>query len=100
MSRGMGIAAEGESLVVSAATTCTSSLCWLSWLDGSEGDDSAKLEFRDIERTTSFLQIGHVRRRVVNHGVLRQLLALKVVVIRRGQLTCTRHEIHDRTVDS
>lgn len=69
-SRGMGIAAVGDSLVVSAACTCTSSCSSyserLDCIDVFGGLFSAL----PIERTTSPLQIGHVRRRVVSHGVL------------------------------
>ena len=70
LSRGIGIAADGDSLVVSAARTWTSSAPGLSWY-GVSGGDSRALEDRAIERTTSFLQIGQVRRLVVNQGVLK-----------------------------
>lgn len=70
-SRGMGIAAVGDSFTVSAACTWTSSppevfapLLPVMGLDARSGA-------LPIERTTSPLHIGHVRRRVVNHGVLR-----------------------------
>lgn len=63
---GIGIAADGDSLLVSAACTCTSS---------TEAPDGAGwfdvlLPDLAMERTTSPLHIGHVRRRVVSHGVL------------------------------
>lgn len=70
----MGIAAEGESLTVSAA--------WVWMSSSSEVDDGLWVVrvgeafggvgkgFWAMERTTSPLQIGHVRRRVVSQGVL------------------------------
>ena len=68
VSRGIGIAAEGDSLAVSAACAWTSST--LSWY-GARAVDMLVLEDElVIERTTSPLQIGHVRRRVVSQGVL------------------------------
>lgn len=66
---GIGIADEGESLVDSAAMAWTSSLSGSWWLRCLEAAGAADVE-RAIERTTSFLQMGQVRRRVVNHGVL------------------------------
>lgn len=68
-SRGIGIAAVGESLVLSAACTWTSS--------PAEGLPDGANWLEDLpaglarERTTSPLHIGHVRRRVVSQGVLR-----------------------------
>lgn len=66
---GIGIAAEGDSFVDSAAMTCTSSPSCSSWYGGCEGDGAADDECAR-ERTTSFLHIGHVRRRVVSQGVM------------------------------
>jgi hypothetical protein len=69
---GIGIAAEGDSFRVCTASACTSS--------GSEkcrAEETSVVELAfevdAMERTTSPLQIGHVRRRVVNHGVLNML---------------------------
>jgi len=70
------MAAEGDSFVVSAACTWTSALVgssrygWWRLVSGEVSDDGCA-----IDRTTSPLQIGHVRRRVVNHGVLWERLA-------------------------
>lgn len=36
----------------------------------SKGGEAGEVPERAMERTTSFLQIGHVRRRVVSHGDL------------------------------
>ena len=68
---GMGIAAVGDSLRDSAASAWMSSEV-ARWLpDGRFIEARLVLDgARFIERTTSPLQIGHVRRRVVNHGVL------------------------------
>ena len=67
----MGIAADGDSLVVSAACVCTSMGSDASVCGGFAEDDSGLADDLAIERTTSFLHIGQVRRRVVSHGVLR-----------------------------
>ena len=67
---GIGMAAEGDSFVDSAAMTCTSSPSCSSGLWGCEVDDGAADDEFARERTTSFLHIGHVRRRVVSQGVL------------------------------
>ena len=56
----MGMGADDELWSVSSSITCSV----VSW-DG-EG------WFCDMDRTTSPLQIGHVRRRVVSHGVLKK----------------------------
>lgn len=69
-SRGMGIAAVGDSLTVSAACI------WMSSPSGTFASlfPATELDTRfgalPIERTTSPLHIGQVRRRVVNHGVM------------------------------
>ena len=68
LSRGIGIAAEGDSLAVSAACAWTSST--LSWYGAGAMDMLVLGDGLAIERTTSPLQIGHVRRRVVSQGVL------------------------------
>jgi hypothetical protein len=51
-------------------------------------------------RTTSDLQMGQVRRRVVSHGVLFICLCQKYIYIRIGgeRCTCTPREIHDHMV--
>lgn len=55
-----------------------------------------------MERTTSPLQIGHVRRRVVSHGVL--LMGISLYHIKRlaprFKLTCIRREIRGHKVSS
>lgn len=99
VSRGIGIAAEGDSLAVSAACTCTSSST-LSWY-GAWAEDVLLLDDGlFIERTTSPLQIGHVRRRVVSQGVL----VINQYAIRQMNkcrlLTCTRRGTHGHRVDS
>lgn len=68
VSRGIGIAAEGDSLAVSAACAWTSST--LSRYGVWVVDVAVLEDGFVIERTTSPLQIGHVRRRVVSQGVL------------------------------
>lgn len=67
MLRGMGSADEEELLTDSAAWICTSSSLSSRYgsYRGLDGDPRAR------DRTTSPLQIGHVRRRVVSQGVLR-----------------------------
>ena len=98
VSRGIGIAAEGESLAVSAACAWTSSM--LSWYGACAVDVVVLEEGFVIDRTTSPLQIGHVRRRVVSQGVLAiSQYAIRQVNTHR-QLTCTRREIHGHTVGS
>lgn len=69
-SRGMGIAAVGDSLVVSAACACTSSCSRYSDRLHCAGAFDGLFSALPMERTTSPLHIGHVRRRVVSHGVL------------------------------
>lgn len=68
VSRGIGIAAEGDSLAVSAACAWTSSTA--SWYGAWAVDTLVLEDGLAIERTTSPLQMGHVRRRVVSQGVL------------------------------
>ena len=68
VSRGIGIAAEGDSLAVSAACAWMSST--LSWYGACAVDVVVVEDGLFNERTTSPLQIGHVRRRVVSQGVL------------------------------
>lgn len=68
ISRGIGIAAEGDSLAVSAACTWTSSTS--SWYGAWAVLMVVLGDGLVIERTTSPLQIGQVRRRVVSQGVL------------------------------
>lgn len=69
-SRGIGIAAVGESLVVSAAWT------WTSASSPADACLDVVVLLDDLfaglamDRTTSPLHIGQVRRRVVSHGVL------------------------------
>ena len=70
LSRGIGIAAEGESLAVSAAWIWMSLSSGSSWYGRWAGETVVAEEACAIERTTSPLQIGHVRRRVVSQGVL------------------------------
>ena len=70
LSRGICIAADGESLAVSAAWAWMSPSSGSSWygrwlVEGAVADDGCAME-----RTTSPLHIGHVRRRVVSQGVL------------------------------
>ena len=98
VSRGIGIAAEGDSLAVSAACAWVSST--LSWYGAWTGDVIVLEDGLLIERTTSPLQIGHVRRRVVSQGVLAiSQYANRQMNIRRF-LTCTRRETHGHTVGS
>jgi hypothetical protein len=91
----IGSAEVEELLTVSAAWAWMSSSL-SSWYGSYRGLDG---EPRARERTTSPLQIGQVRRRVVNHGVLYQISMVRqlVVVI---QLTCNQHGIHDHKADS
>ena len=70
LSRGIGIAAEGESLAVSAAWVWMSLSSGSSWYGRWTEETAVAEEACAIERTTSPLQIGHVRRRVVSQGVL------------------------------
>lgn len=70
LSRGIGIAAVGESLAVSAAWVWMSLSSGSSWYGRWAGETAVAEEACAIERTTSPLQIGHVRRRVVSQGVL------------------------------
>ena len=98
VSRGIGIAAEGDSLVVSAACAWTSST--LSWYGAGALDTSVLEDGLAIERTTSPLQIGHVRRRVVSQGVLAICQHIIRHFNRSRLLTCTRHETHGRMVGS
>ena len=70
LSRGIGIAADGESLAVSAACVWMSLSSGSSWYARWAEDTAVAEEACAIERTTSPLQIGHVRRRVVSQGVL------------------------------
>lgn len=55
---------------------------------------------RAIDRTTSPLQIGQVRRRVVSQGVLRLPVSLESQMGLWRRLTCTPHGIHARTEGS
>ena len=98
VSRGIGIAAEGDSLVVSAACAWTSST--LSWYGAGAVDMFVLEDGLVIERTTSPLQIGHVRRRVVSQGVLAICQHAIGQVNRHRLLTCTRRETHGRMVGS
>lgn len=69
---GIGMAAEGDSLRVMTASTWISSEVALELFGCGSMDVKLVLdETLFIERTTSPLQIGQVRRRVVSHGVLR-----------------------------
>ena len=63
----IGKADDDEVLIVSAASTWMVSSSLSSWYGAYRGFDG---EPRARDRTTSPLHIGHVRRRVVNHGVL------------------------------
>lgn len=63
----IGKADDEEVLAVSAAWTWMASSSLSSWYGSYLGFDG---EPRARDRTTSPLHIGHVRRRVVNHGVL------------------------------
>lgn len=54
---------------------------------------------RAIERTTSFLQMGHVRRRVVSHGVL-QIISSVHRKVDQQVLTCSLRGTHDHRVSS
>ena len=98
VSRGIGIAAEGESLAVSAACDWTSST--LSWYGACAVDVVVLEDGLFIERTTSPLQIGQVRRRVVSQGVL----VINQYPLRQMKwynlLTCTRRGTHGHKVDS
>ena len=96
-SQGIGIAADGDSLAVAAAVSCMSSLLFAGGAADGCGPDSLLVEA--IERTTSFLQIGQVRRRFVSHGVLEPVRSRqpKLTV---EELTCNRRGIHDHRVDS
>ena len=98
VSRGIGIAAEGDSLAVSAACAWTSST--LSWYGAWAVDVLVLEDGLVIERTTSPLQIGHVRRRVVSQGVLEISQYADGEMNRRWLLTCTQREIHGHTVGS
>ena len=97
LSQGIGIAADGDSLAVAAVVSCISSLSFAGAAAGGCGAGSLLVEV--IERTTSFLQIGQVRRRVVSHGVLDPVRSrqLKLTV---EVLTCNRRGIHDHRVNS
>lgn len=58
---------------------------------------------RARERTTSPLQMGHVRRRVVSQGVLRrcgQRVKIEGRLEWETELTCTRRGTHVRRVGS
>ena len=92
------MADEGDSFRVVAIAAWTSSESTSLEKPGWVGVDSP-LELEDealaMDRTTSPLQIGHVRRRVVSHGVLEYL----VFVWSKGEsarLTCTPHGTHGR----
>ena len=98
VSRGIGIAAEGDSLVVSAACAWTSST--LSWYGAGALDKLAPEDELAIERTTSPLQIGHVRRRVVSQGVLAICQHIIGRTSKSRLLTCTRRETRGRMVGS
>ncbi len=94
---GMGIAADGDWLFVSAACTCTSSA---AGPDGAGWSD-ALLPHLAMERTTSPLHIGHVRRRVVSHGVLSFPRSAFRYALEMGiLLTCTRRGTHGHKGDS
>jgi hypothetical protein len=68
---GTGRDAEGDSLRVSAASVCTSSSLMESRGERvGDADCSRSCQLRLRERTTSPLQMGHVRRRVTSQGVL------------------------------
>lgn len=97
-SRGIGIAAVGESLVLSAARTWTSSAAVDGFPDGAKWLEDLPAGLAR-ERTTSPLHIGHVRRRVVSQGVLRskRLDTPKKLGV---MLTCTPRGIHDHTAIS
>lgn len=104
-SRLTGRAATGSSLRVTAACSWTSSepATSSSWYVTCWGE--VELEPADLasERTTSPLQIGHVRRRVVSQGVLLRPYvsgSSSRCQSYRKILTCTRREIRDRMVDS
>lgn len=98
VSRGIGIAAEGDSLVVSAACAWTSST--LSGYGVGALDTLVLEDGLAIERTTSPLQIGHVRRRVVSQGVLVICQHTIRQISRSSFLTCTRRGTRGRMVGS
>jgi hypothetical protein len=75
-SRDIGSAADDDLLTVSAAWACTSSSLSSSRYGSYRGLDGAP---RARDRTTSPLQIGHVRRRVVSQGVLQCMLIRCVI---------------------
>ena len=70
-SRLTGCAAAGSSLRVTAACSWMSSASSSSGRAPAGGDVDEVPVVRARERTTSPLQMGHVRRRVVSQGVLR-----------------------------
>ena len=98
VSRGIGIAADGDSLAVSAACAWTSSM--VLWYGAWAVDVVVFEDGSVIERTTSPLHIGHVRRRVVSQGVLAISQHATRQVIRGRLLTCTRRETHGHMVGS
>jgi len=92
---GIGRAEDEDVFTVSAARTWMSSSesSWYASYLGLEGEPRAR------ERTTSPLQMGHVRRRVVSHGVLDSQL-IWFFEGSGGQLTCSPRGTRDHMVDS
>ncbi len=80
-----GLDAEGESFDLLAACSCTSSFAPSSWYGMYLGDEDPEALALSSDLTTSPLQIGQVRRRVVSHGVL---------------FLCQQNPLHHRTNSS
>lgn len=78
------------------ASVSSSLSSWYGSYLGLEGEPRA------MDRTTSPLQMGHVRRLVVNHGVLQVLLASGRKATRSDEviLTCTQRGTHGHRADS
>ena len=83
------MAAEGDSLTVSAARVCTSSQGFSTLCCRSDELPCA------IDLTTSPLQIGQVLRRLTSHGVL-EIVSYQLPIQGDLPLTCNRREIRGR----
>jgi hypothetical protein len=85
----------GESLRSKAACSCSSSSSASSMLDmvrvdaARPSEEFWRLSVPRCIRTTSPLQMGQVRRRVVSHGVLYRLVSVIFSAISVCRLTCT-----------
>jgi hypothetical protein len=98
---GTGRDAEGESFRVSAACVWNASVLSCENSARCDGDELRWFWFRcdcEKERTTSPLQIGHVRRRVTSQGVLQMLVSGRLGEV--GTPTCSPRGIHDHMVNS